>query len=306
MKSILLIADTRGWIFHRHCDEIKKRITNYSFDIKFSWQDDPYKYNYEPYDLVYQLDPMGIGGLHTPREKTVIGLRNEFMYGHSRDELIAFYLSTFHGKYKIVHVVNRKQLREFSSIPMAMPLMLVQHGVDTDCFKVKDKKPVSKDGPLVVAIAGNHTSGCNKGFEIVEEAGRITGCNVVTAKQNLSSGHLTKEQMADFYNTIDVYCCMSSTNSEGINNCIMEAGATAVPVIATLAGAVDETVEDGKNGFVIERSVGALVDKLNFFKNNREAIPVFGNELMKKITSNWSWNTRIEDYRKMFDAFFSL
>ena len=303
MKKIMLIADTIGWIFHRHCDEIKKRITEYEFDIKFTWNEDPHYYDYTPYDLIYQLDPMGISGLNPPKEKTIIGLRNEFMYGHSRNELIQFYLKTFHEKYKLLHVVNKNQYREFSSIPMSMPLLLVQHGVDTNCFKDKNKKQISKIEPLVIGIAGNPTSGCSKGFDIVEDACKITGSNLLTAKQNLKKGHLTKEQMAEYYNKIDVYCCMSKINSEGINNCIMESGATGVPVIATKTGAVEEMIKNGENGFIIDRNVNRLVDKIRFFMNNRDMIKIFGDNFAKTIKKDWSWDVKINDFRKMFDLF---
>lgn len=290
-----------GWIFHRHCNEIKKRITEYSFDINFTWVSDPSQYHYDKYDLIYQLDPMSVPG-PPPKHKTVIGLRNEFAYDHSTPGIVWFYKHYFEPRCVMFHVVNKNQYREFSSIPLAMPLLLVQHGIDTDCFKVKDKKEPSKDGPLVIGISGNRTSNGNKGFDLVEEACRITGCQLLTSQQNFSGGQLTKEQMSDYYNKIDIYCCMSKT--EGLNNCVMEAGATAVPVITTKTGAVEEMVEDGKTGFIIERSVPALVDKLNFFKNNRDAIKVFGNGFANTIVPKWSWNMRIEDYRLMFNDFF--
>jgi glycosyltransferase involved in cell wall biosynthesis len=166
---------------------------------------------------------------------------------------------------------------------------------------IKNKKKINND-QLIIGISGNRSSSGDKGFDLVEEACRITNSQLITSKQDLSSGHLSKEQMSDYYNKLDIYCCMSK--SEGLNNCIMEAGATAVPVITTRTGAVEEMIEDGKTGFIIERNVQALVDKINFFKNNREAIKTFGNDFKKIIDDNWSWDSKIEDYRKMFNMFF--
>ena len=304
MKKIMLIADVVGWVFNRHCDEIRKRMTEYLFDVKFTWQQDPRSYDYQNFDLVYQLDPMGIPFLSPPREKTIVGLRNEFMYGHTKEGITKFYKEFFEPRCCMFHVVNRKQFKEFLEIDPSIPLLLTQHGIDTNCFAIKDKKIIDKNSPLVLGVSGNKNSAGEKGFDIIEQACQLTGCIPLITKQNLVGTHLSKEQMSTYYNKIDIYCCMSK--SEGLNNCIMEAGATAVPVITTRTGAVEEMIENGKDGFIIERNVDALVEKINFFKNNREAIPDFGNKFMKTITENWSWDIRIKDFRRMFDSFFKL
>lgn len=301
MKRILLIADAKGWIFERHCNEIKKRITEYEFDIVFTWHSNPATYDYSKYDLVYQLDPMGIGGLNPPKEKTVMGLRNEFMYRHDTSGLISFYLSEIDRKCCMFHVVNRNQFKDFTPVTR-IPLRLVPHGIDTDVFKPMNKKVPG--APLIVGTSGNPNSAGSKGWDIVVKACQATGCTLKTAAQNLQGGHLTKEQMAQYYNTIDIYCCMSQ--SEGLNNCIMEAGATAVPVITTRTGAVDEQISDGKNGFVVQRSVEALADKLNFFKGQPERISEMGSALYETISSEWSWGKKISGFKEMFDAFFEL
>lgn len=303
MKKILLIADAIGWIFHRHCDEIKKRMTEYDFDVKFTWASNPNAYDYSSYDLIYQLDPMGIAGLNPPKAKTIIGLRNEFMYDHSKAGVIGFFKSFFEPRCCMFHVVNKNQMKEFSSIPLSIPLLLCQHGIDTDCFRPKVKE-LNKKFPLIVGTSGSATSSGEKGFEIVMEACKRTGCNPLTAKQNLGGNQLTKEQMPSYYNQIDIYCCMSKT--EGLNNCVMEAGSTGTPVITTRTGAVEEMIVNGESGFIIERNVDALVGKIKFFQENRNAIKVFGDKFMKTIRESWSWDVKINDYREMFNKFFEL
>lgn len=302
MKKILLIADTRGWIFHRHCDEIKKRITEYEFDIKFTWNEDPHRYDYSSYDLIYQLDPMGISGLNPPKEKTIIGLRNEFMYGPTPNDALLFFKNYFEPRCCMFHVVNKNQYKVFSSVPITMPLFLTQHGVDTDCFKPKNKRQVPKEGPLTIGLSGSPTSSGEKGFNIVEQACKMTGSRFLTAKQNFSTSHLNKEQMSEYYNKIDVYCCMSK--SEGLNNCIMEAGATGVPVITTRTGAVEEMIKDSEDGFIIDRHIDYLINRIRFFTNNRHLIKDHGDKFSQVIRSSWSWDVKINDFRQMFDSFF--
>jgi glycosyltransferase involved in cell wall biosynthesis len=94
------------------------------------------------------------------------------------------------------------------------------------------------------------------------------------------------------------------SKSEGLNNCIMEAGATGVPVITTKTGAVEEMIKDMENGCIIDRNVDILVNRIRFFMNNRNTIKVFGDRLMEVITKDWSWNKKIEDYKRMFNEFF--
>jgi hypothetical protein len=299
MKRILLIADARGWVFERHCNEIKKRITEYEFDIVFTWNSNPAEYDYSKYDLVYQLDPMGIGGLNPPKEKTIMGLRNEFMYKHDLNGINHFYIHEIERKCCMLHVVNKNQLKHFSQVAK-IPLLLTQHGVDTDIFKPVNKKQPGKQ--LVIGTSGNATSGGGKGFDLVERASALTGCHLRISRQNLGGGHLSKEQMVVYYNDIDVYCSMSQT--EGLNNCIMEAGACGVPVITTRTGAVDEIIVDGVNGFVIPRDVDSLIRKIKSFQLVSTTITAFGNNLQETITKNWSWNVKIEDFRRMFSRFF--
>lgn len=298
-KKILLIADARGWIFDRHCNEIKKRLTEYEFDIKFTWHDNPSTYKYDQYDLIYQLDPMAIHNLNPPKNKTIFGLRNEFMYGHDINGIYSFYVNEIERKCCAFHVVNRTQLKDFSQVTR-IPLMLVQHGVDTDIFK--KTKSHHNGEKLIIGTSGNPGSTGKKGFEFVEKACEKTGCILKTAKQNLQSGHLSKEQMAEFYNETDLYCSMSET--EGLNNPIMEAGATGIPVISTNVGAVREMIEDGKNGFIIPRTTEALVEKIEYFMKNREMIQIMGNSFMETIRTNWSWNTKISGFKTFFDTYF--
>jgi len=295
MKNILLIADTPGWIFERHCNEIKKRLPQYNIDIKFSWTESPYNYKYDQYNVVYQLDPMGIGGLRPPSEKTILGLRNEFMYNNADENSIHnFYKSQIEPRCTIFHVVNKNQYNKFKKY--SNKLYLVQHGVDTDCFKKKNKEKHKK---LVIGCSGNAQSSGEKGFNFVEEACRNTDCDLLTAKQNLYNGHLNKEQMADYYNKIDIYVCMSKT--EGLNNCIMEAGASGVPVITTKTGAVEEMITNNVNGFIIDRNVHDLSDRILLFKNHIDKIEEFGNLFMENIRKNWSWNTKINEYNDLFN-----
>ena len=109
--------------------------------------------------------------------------------------------------------------------------------------------------------------------------------------------------MPDFYNDADIFSCASET--EGLNNGILEAGAMNLPVISTKSGAAEEIIQDGYNGLLIERNVKSLKEALSEleFLSIRKTM---GDLLRQEIVTNWSWNVRIEDYRKLFNAAINL
>jgi glycosyltransferase involved in cell wall biosynthesis len=49
---------------------------------------------------------------------------------------------------------------------------------------------------------------------------------------------------------MDVYICTSET--EGLSNVLLEAGASCLPIVATRVGGNPEIVADGENGFLVE------------------------------------------------------
>lgn len=289
MKRILLIADSDRWIFARHCLEIKNRLPEFSFDIAYTFNKDPASFGYENYDVIYSLDP-GMRMTPSPVDKTVIGIRNQFMYDDST--ALRFFNKHIRNKCKAFHVLNKNQYEQFKTISAEnnLPLLLVPHGVDIDTFK----PTTSKTTTFTVGFSGNISSKCKKGVEIMEK---------VCSKNNIhfiqSGKSLSKSQMPSFYSNIDVYLCMSFT--EGLNNPTLEAGAMGIPVISTSAGAAREIIEDGVNGFIVDRTEDALEEKLLFLRDNLEIRKSLGQNLYNTIVNNWSWNHKIGAFRDMFN-----
>jgi len=296
MKKMLLVADEPGWIFERHCQEIKKRINECQIDIAYHRQNIP-EISKE-YDLVYVLDPMPMG--YPPAEKTIIGLRCEFLYRDHPEGAKGLYERGFPGrcvsikdKCKVFHVVNKNQMNVFRDIVVDKPLILAQHGIDEEIFD-RAKYTRTEGNVLVASVSGRGSS--NKGFEIAQKACCEAGYNISLA--NYGRHKLSKEKMPLFYNKVNVHICMSLT--EGLNNPTMEAGAMGVPVITTDCGAAKEMIVDGVSGLIIERKADSLVNALNKLKD-RELRISMGDKFYEEIMKNWTWKTRIEDFRKMFE-----
>ena len=302
MKKILLVGDQPGWIFDRHCQEIKKRLPEFKIDIVFR------RFNIKKvendYDLIYVLDPIPLKYGYPSKHKTIIGLRCEFLYLEHPLGAKGLYENGWPGrcasikdKCKIFHVVNRNQMDIFSDIVVDKSLVLAQHGVDETIF---NRTKYNKQPSDVLRVSTSGRGSRNKGFGIVSRACSELGIHNISAEYG--NRKFSKEQMPEFYNNADVHVCMSKT--EGLNNPIMEAGAMGLPVISTRCGAAEEMIEDGVNGFLINRDVDSLKEALIKMKDYNLRANM-ADRFYEEIMTNWTWKVRIEDFRKMFNLFFT-
>ena len=296
MKRILLVADVKGWIFDRHCNEIMRRLSHkYQFGLAYCRGFDVNALS-KDYDLVYVLDPMPIR--YPPKEKCIIGLRCEFLYTEHPEGAKGLYEKGYHGrcvsikdKCSIMHVVNKRQMDAFKDVVTDKPLLLVRHGVDETTFDKNKYDRVERDN-IVVGVAGRLTD--NKGGKIIVDACRRCGVNFIAAEYGR---RLSKEDMPDFYNKMDVYVCMS--NSEGLNNPTMEAGAMGIPVISTRSGAAEEMLVDGVSGLLIDRNVESLCEAIEKMKDDKFRVAA-GNAFYDEIMKNWLWSVKVNEYDNMF------
>lgn len=308
MKKILIVYDEPGWIFERHAKEIQKRLTEYHIDLV-----DHRKNIVEMsknYDLIYVMDPMPMN--YPPAEKTIMGLRCEFLIKEHPEGARGLYEKGFPGRCVAIkpnccmlHVVNRNQFSALKDIVTAKPLLLTQHGIDEEVFD-RNKYHKPQNECLVVGVSGRNSN--NKNFDLVKDACMIAGRGkevkdkVGFFQAQYGRRRLPKEDMPKFYSAIDVLCIMSE--SEGLNNPTIEAGAMGIPVITTDVGAAREMIKDGESGLIIERSTQALVDAIDRLRDKELRLSM-GNKFYEEIHKNWTWKTKIEDFRKMFALYFS-
>ena len=218
---------------------------------------------------------------YPPPDKTILGLRNEFLYREHPNGAKGLYLNGFPGRCvslnrcKILHMVNKNQMKVFKDIVVDKPLVLAQHGIDEEIFDRNKYNKVNNES-MLVGISGRASS--NKGFELVVEACKQAGVKCVGTQYGKYK--LSKNDMPKFYSSIDVFSCMSKT--EGLNNPSLEAGAMGVPVISTRSGAAEEMIVDGVSGLLIDRNVESLVIALNKMKDKklRESM---GNKFHEEI-----------------------
>ena len=76
----------------------------------------------------------------------------------------------------------------------------------------------------------------------------------------------------------------SDGDSEGLPTVVLEAAATAKPLVGTRHSGIPEIIVDGKTGFLVaERDVGALADRLLSLLGNAELRRKMGEAGRKRI-----------------------
>ena len=123
MVKILLVADLSGWIFERHCREIKARLSHkYEFEIVYCrLHGNKIDQIAKDFDIVYSLDPMPLR--YPEKEKVIIGCRAEWLHGPGNEA--DFYKNglprgcgNISNKCSLFHVVNKRQYDLASPLPI--------------------------------------------------------------------------------------------------------------------------------------------------------------------------------------------
>ena len=87
----------------------------------------------------------------------------------------------------------------------------------------------------------------------------------------------------------DVY--LYTSNIDGVPNCLLEATAAGLPLIAPNVGGISELVKDKKTGILIDdfSDIDAYVSALNFIKKNPRALSGFVLNAQSLLKSQHSW-----------------
>jgi glycosyltransferase involved in cell wall biosynthesis len=105
------------------------------------------------------------------------------------------------------------------------------------------------------------------------------------------------------------YCAcdalVSSSLLEGFGLVILEAMASAKPIVALNSGAVSELVRNGENGFLVENSdPHDLAVAMGFLLNHPNDVLRIGNR-NKEWASNFSWTKSAEHLEKLYNSMIS-
>jgi len=160
--------------------------------------------------------------------------------------------------------------------------------------------PLCRQDELVVGYSGSLKHDWRKGItEFIEPACRKAGVRL--KKAMLADGHyVPHSEMASFYNEIDVYLCASS--SEGFSLSVLEAAACGRPVISTRVGGCVDLIQDGENGFLVDRDVDVIAAKLKQLKDQPVKVRSMGEAIRTTIENHWTWEQRAQDWIKFIQS----
>ncbi|MFW6130516.1 MAG: glycosyltransferase family 4 protein [Atribacterota bacterium] len=296
--KILLLPDKERWAYDRiarsivkwnNCDDVDIHVVPIKRNAK------KIKNIYKKYDRTLVMGWQNYQLLKfLPKHKTMVGIHSF----HAWDE----------GKSQPNHVVNpNKDLIEFlnkfqriNAVSTRLFKLFKKHGVKKIFYTPngvdhKAFKPVNhKHKGFVVGYSGASSSDWRKGvseFIIPAIKKSKTIPSIAMARDKT---YVPMEKMPHFYNELDCYVCASS--SEGFSLSVLEAASSGVPIISTRVSGTEELIIDGKNGFLVDRDVNAIADKITLLKKNKNLRQRIGGGMRKHVVNKYSWEKRAKTW----------
>jgi glycosyltransferase involved in cell wall biosynthesis len=91
-----------------------------------------------------------------------------------------------------------------------------------------------------------------------------------------------------------------TSDNEGLPLSAIEAGMTSLPVISTNVGSINEIIVEGKTGFITERRVQDIVDKLKTLTEDLTLIPTLGTSAQIRVQSHFSSEQYIASLENLY------
>lgn len=282
--NVLIIYDTPGWAWWNKIDQIEKNISPvirvHRAAIGEFFQPDRY-------DFIVTFSPYVRPFLKfVPPVKIILGCTSPLN--------LNLLLEAMSGHLCVGGFVN--SLEMYENAQYKENLYCCQNGVDADLF-FPAKEPVKE---LTACWVGNSESVHKKGLDLAKEACLLANVplNYLDRRPlNKDANLLTPIQVREqIYHRSSFYICASEVDATP-NSCL-EALACGLPVISTRVGNMLELIEDGYNGFLVNRdlkSIGAAIEKLK--KMNSQEM---GENARASIMKEWTWKEQVKKYEHMF------
>lgn len=286
--KILIISDVYGWAWYLKSIHIKNYLSD-EFIIHIIWtigRDSitkiPNDYDaYITYGYSYIHFLKGIPrnkkatGVTAHREKSqmskVISKMKMAKYVHANSILLynELYEHGIENVYYLPNGVNEKLFKEINPIPVQNDITIGHVGKDSN-RKGQSKFII----PSIKKAKANSVIHLNK-------------------YQNAIPHH----KMVGIHNSYDVFICASK--EDGTPNGALEAAACGRPILSNKIGNMPEFIEDGVNGFLVEKRVENYVEKIKWFRSHKEEMREMGKNARKTIEDGWTWKIQSERYRNM-------
>jgi glycosyltransferase involved in cell wall biosynthesis len=113
------------------------------------------------------------------------------------------------------------------------------------------------------------------------------------------------DQVIDFLSNLDLFVLSSS--SEGFSIATIEAMATGIPVLSTRCGGPEEIIQDGIDGYLVEKnSPAALARKITDCLNDSSNLKLVAIKAKRKVKENFALELMIDNYLNLYEKLLGL
>ena len=119
------------------------------------------------------------------------------------------------------------------------------------------------------------------------------------------TGYYPDQKLPKLYQAADVFAF--STFYEHHPFAVLEALSTGLPVVTTTVGGIPETIQTGKNGFLVKPfDEKALADHILYLLEHREFASEMGAAARKTVVEQLDWKIVVKDALKVYDQALSV
>jgi glycosyltransferase involved in cell wall biosynthesis len=206
-------------------------------------------------------------------------------------------------------------------------VVVIPYGVNLDLYRagddpeLKQKLGIAPDAKVVGVVARLHPQ---KGHRyLIEAAPEIVARHPKTkfvlvgdgalrpeleslAKQKGVANHFLflgfRTDVKDLKRVFDVFCLPSL--SEGLPNVVLEAMATAKPVVATAVDGTPELIVQDQTGYLVPPAdVHALADRISVLVTDDDLARRFGLNGLKRVQAEYSLQKQVEGFQNIYQSF---
>ncbi len=209
------------------------------------------------------------------------------------DDIYRFFLSRSFSENRLLTIRNGIKLPEKELRKDQSPEVIV--GSAGRFFPVKDY-------PLMVNIAAKLKAVAGLKFHLIGE-----GPDRKTIDKSIHQHGLQKkfwvrpfqENLTEFYRQIDIF--INTSRHEGIPMSVLEAMAAGKPIIAPRVGGLEEIIDDGINGFLIDgREPQKFAEKCKLLADKPDLRTKMGEAARQKVEKSFSMVSMARAYYQLY------
>ncbi len=298
MPHLRIIYDIDGWAYH-NCAKGLAKYAPADFEVTMSpirrngeRIDDATLAGDQPVDVFFDLVGSTIWRLRPlARDR---GWDARFIGAFSNGWPLA--LNSFSRTYRDSDAVLVSSRSYWEALGPLADTFTLPYGVDPEIFRVR--VPPESRAPKVI-WTGSFFHRAVKGYDdiVLPLAERLRERGIdfeARLVDSFAAERFTAEQMAEWYNGATVIVCAS--RAEGTPNPPLEAAACGCTIVSTPVGNMPELIRTDQNGYLVERSVEAILAGI---EKSIAAYPRLSRQIVEDIRP-WLWDRHAERY---FDAF---